>query len=86
VKLPILLPTTKRQCSCLHFFVHRPLNEVLQTKTETSLAAWIVSNCDISSRSKFVEELKKYIPVDIYGKCSGRPLCKPPCQHRVISR
>jgi hypothetical protein len=32
--------------------------------------AWIVSNCvTFSQREKYVEELKKFIQIDIYGKC-----------------
>lgn len=35
------------------------------------LAAWVVSNCQYqpSGRKEFVDELKNYIPIDIYGKC-----------------
>ena len=41
-------------------------------KTSNSgLAAWFVSNCkSYSGREDFVEKLKKYIPVDIYGSTS----------------
>jgi glycoprotein 3-alpha-L-fucosyltransferase len=32
--------------------------------------AWLVSNChESNNRQKYVHELKKYIPVDIYGGC-----------------
>ncbi|XP_052098685.1 glycoprotein 3-alpha-L-fucosyltransferase A-like [Mytilus californianus] len=35
--------------------------------------AWVVSDCKYRySRSKYVIELKKYIDVDVYGKC-GKP-------------
>ncbi|XP_076314783.1 alpha-(1,3)-fucosyltransferase C-like [Tachypleus tridentatus] len=35
------------------------------------LVAWMVSNCKTpSKREKFVTELKRFIPVNIYGKCS----------------
>lgn len=34
--------------------------------------AWVVSNCKTSSkREDYVEELQKYIAVDIYGKCGN---------------
>ena len=36
------------------------------------LAAWIVSHCNTSSeRENYIRELRKYIPVDIYGKCGN---------------
>ena len=36
------------------------------------LAAWIVSHCNTSSeRENYIGELRKYIPVDIYGKCGN---------------
>lgn len=42
--------------------IHRP-----------KLAAWFVSNCRsvTSGRSQFVATLKKFVPVDIYGKCGN---------------
>ena len=39
--------------------------------SNSGLAAWFVSNCkSYSGREDFVEKLKKYIPVDIYGSTS----------------
>ena len=39
--------------------------------SNSALAAWFVSNCkSYSGREDFVEKLKKYIPVDIYGSTS----------------
>jgi len=36
------------------------------------LVAWFVSHCETSSRrEKYVEELRKYVDVDIYGKCGS---------------
>ena len=47
-------------------------------KVKKKLVAWIVSNCDTDSeREKYVEELRKYIPVDIYGSC-GENFCLRP--------
>jgi len=41
-------------------------------KNKTKLVAWIVSNCDATSgRGRYVEELKKHIAIDIYGKCGS---------------
>ena len=37
---------------------------------KTKMVAWIVSHCTSESRrEEYVDELKKYIQVDIYGKC-----------------
>ncbi|XP_013094601.2 4-galactosyl-N-acetylglucosaminide 3-alpha-L-fucosyltransferase 9-like [Biomphalaria glabrata] len=34
------------------------------------LIAWVVSHCHVGSkRDEYVQELKKYVPVDIYGGC-----------------
>jgi hypothetical protein len=39
-------------------------------KNKTKLVAWVVSHCDaMNGRNRYVEELKKHISVDIYGKC-----------------
>ncbi|XP_063887950.1 alpha-(1,3)-fucosyltransferase C-like [Scylla paramamosain] len=44
-------------------------------KGKTKMAAWFVSNCfTISRREKIVKFIKKYIQVDIYGKC-GKLSC-----------
>jgi len=38
--------------------------------TKTKFSTAIISNCyDLSNRLEYIEELKKYIQVDIYGKC-----------------
>jgi hypothetical protein len=43
-------------------------NNTLKSKKKP--IAWIVSNCvTFSQREKYVEELKKFIQIDIYGKC-----------------
>ena len=37
---------------------------------KTKMAAWFVSNCDTTNgRLKYVEELQKYIKIDIFGSC-----------------
>ena len=47
-----------------------------EIKNKTKGVAWIVSNCrSSSSREEYVTELKKYISVDVYGKC-GNLTCK----------
>ncbi|XP_015781539.1 alpha-(1,3)-fucosyltransferase C [Tetranychus urticae] len=41
------------------------------------IVSWLVSNCHTpSNREAYVEELSKYIPVDIYGAC-GNHTCLP---------
>ena len=43
---------------------------------KTSPVAWIVSHCyTYSSRETYANELSKYIPVDIYGKCGKSINC-----------
>ena len=43
--------------------------------------AWIVSNCNTDSdRERYVNELKKYIQVDVFGSC-GTQLCSPKSSH-----
>lgn len=45
-------------------------------KNKTKLVAWFVSNCNTpSNREGYVNELKKHISVDIYGRC-GHLQCK----------
>jgi alpha-1,3-fucosyltransferase len=40
--------------------------------------AWVVSNCNAASgRDDYVRELQKYIPVDVFGRCSGTPCDQP---------
>ena len=36
---------------------------------KTKLAAWMVSNCFSGERKLYVDELKKYIEIDVYGGC-----------------
>ena len=41
-------------------------------KSPKKLALWIVSHCTTSSRrEKYVAELQKYMPVDVYGACGN---------------
>ena len=43
------------------------------TKTKTKLAAWLVSHCGTPSlRDMYVHELKKTLPVDVYGACGNK--------------
>ena len=44
---------------------------------KTKLILWYVSNCSPRKRNEYVDELKKYVDIDIFGKC-GRA---DPCEH-----
>ena len=50
------------------------------TQGKSELVAWIVSNCRSKLRLSFVRELKKYIRVAVFGRCSsifGQPRSCP---------
>ena len=41
-----------------------------ETQNKKGFAFWAVSHCETPSRREaYVKELRKYIPIDIYGKC-----------------
>ena len=42
------------------------------SQEKTELVAWMVSNCGAQPRMAFAETLKKYIKVDVFGRCSGK--------------
>lgn len=43
---------------------------------KTKLAVWLVSNCKATSiRNEYVREMKKYIDVDIFGRCGNATSC-----------
>jgi len=45
-------------------------NVMAVVKKKTSLVAWFVSHCQTpSGREDYVTELRRYVPVDIYGQC-----------------
>ena len=47
-------------------------NKTDYTEGKSELVAWMVSNCRSKLRIGFVHELKKYIKVDVFGRCSGK--------------
>ena len=48
--------------------------------SQKSKIAWIVSHCHTSSdREDYVEELQKFLPVDVYGRCSAKKCPKNDC-------
>lgn len=56
----------------------RRLSDLLSKKNKT--VAWVVSNCGApSGRSKYVDQLKKYIDVSIYGKCNYKNCSRTNC-------
>jgi hypothetical protein len=67
-------------------FVERKHPLSSKTSSKKKLAAWFVSNCVTSSqREDYVEELRQYVPVDIYGKC-GNMACTDRTQCREMIR
>ncbi len=55
---------------------HLNTNYQPNLSNKTKNVAWIVSNCyTLSRREKYVNKMKKYIAVDIFGKC-GHNKCK----------
>lgn len=62
------------------YATYYPLNNVERLKVTTrdysqeksKLVAWMVSNCGAQLRNKFVQQLKQYINVDVYGSCSSQ--------------
>ncbi|XP_014671283.1 PREDICTED: alpha-(1,3)-fucosyltransferase C-like [Priapulus caudatus] len=41
-----------------------------RNRNRKRLVAWFVSNCHTASRrEEYVREMRKYVPVDVYGKC-----------------
>jgi hypothetical protein len=41
-------------------------------RSKSRLAGWTVSHCYTASRrEEYVKQLRKFIPLDVYGKCSG---------------
>ncbi len=58
-------------------------NTLLSVLKKPKLVAWIVSHCKTpSQREKYVDELKKYIDIDIFGRC-GKPV--PNCGRTITS-
>ena len=45
---------------------------------KTELVAWMVGNCGAQPRMAFVQNLKKFINVDVFGRCSGKGRCSNP--------
>ncbi|XP_046639960.1 alpha-(1,3)-fucosyltransferase C-like [Daphnia pulicaria] len=57
--------------------ISKPLQES-QLRNKTKTIAWMVSHCKThGQREKYVEELRKYMDVDIYGSCgNGKFFCQ----------
>lgn len=55
---------------------HSSLNVYEQYPGKTRTAAWFVTNCKAhNGRQEYVEDLQKYVPVDVYGNC-GQFKCR----------
>lgn len=53
-------------------FRPRPFPVSRKRKTSKNIIAWTVSDCSTTSRREmYVEELSKYIDIDIYGECGN---------------
>ncbi|KAL1439446.1 hypothetical protein MTO96_010259 [Rhipicephalus appendiculatus] len=75
------------------FFVNRSVRDVttslkpqptpsVRTK-RPKLLAWVASRCHSAShREVFVSELRKYVAVDVYGRCGDLKCVDDPCQAR----
>ncbi|KAI8783693.1 alpha-(1,3)-fucosyltransferase 5 [Biomphalaria glabrata] len=60
----------------------RDYREILAKKT--GVVAWMVSNCETSSRREnYIAELQKYLQVDVYGKC-GKHTCPRICDRQCL--
>ena len=59
----------------------RPVKPTNYAKGKKKLVAWFVSNCKTRNhREEYVTHLKKYVDVDIYGRC-GDLECVPNYEH-----
>ncbi|KAK0094692.1 hypothetical protein PV326_010292 [Microctonus aethiopoides] len=71
-KMPLANATDKKQMSSREW-----IKDTEWIKGKTKTAVWFVSNCrSKSGREKYVEELEKYIDVDIYGRCGNKHCAK----------
>ncbi|XP_057368824.1 alpha-(1,3)-fucosyltransferase C-like [Daphnia carinata] len=53
-------------------FRPRPLPNARKKKTSKNVIAWTVSDCNTTSRIEtYVEELSRYIDIDMYGECGN---------------
>ena len=53
-------------------------NKTVIMKDKSKLAVWIVSHCNADSkRDAYIKELQKYIPIDVFGRCTKKIVCHP---------
>jgi len=63
---------------------NKTLKTRLQQMTQKKLAFWFVSNCATpSKREMLIEEISKYMEIDIYGKCNFKNSKHDPCKSSV---
>ncbi|ELU05616.1 hypothetical protein CAPTEDRAFT_145523 [Capitella teleta] len=54
----------------------KQLNPENYAASKKNAALWIVGNCLCSGRMAYVKELQKHYPVDIYGHCGKKEICR----------
>lgn len=60
---------------------------ILKTKQSNKLLVAIISNCGGSSnRLRYINELKKFVPVDVYGKCGIKCPANTDCRQTSYSK
>ncbi|KAK6641751.1 hypothetical protein RUM44_013466 [Polyplax serrata] len=63
----------------------RPVPEQNYAANKTKTVAWFVSNCAArNNRLQYANELRKYIPVDIYGACGNKKCPRFPSDSREM--
>jgi len=65
-------PSTAEEYKRRLMFGNKLLDSSLRVIVEkkSKLVAWVVSRCNVpSGRDEYVNELKRYVDVDVYGKC-----------------
>jgi len=60
----------------------------MKLKTNTgAIGIAMISNCASNLRLNVLKKLSKYIDIDVFGKCTGKHLCREEqCQKEAISK
>ena len=86
-KKTMALITNYNESDSSRLFTQPAKPNVNYAKNKTGFALWFVSNCHSKGtlkRMKIYQELKKYIPVDVFGEggsCDKYGVRKDPCKH-----
>ena len=64
-----------------------PLEQPWTTGNKSLLVLWYVSHC-VPHRTKYMLQLRKYLPLDVYGKCGQRDPChkKKSCVEALVKK